>query len=146
MTFESFISLIQSHEGYRATEYNDIFKNPTIGYGHVIKKGEHFTSLTRYEALELLKKDYRKSIQLVKSVHKDTLSRNQELALGHFVYAKGIGNYVESELRNAIAMGDSLKIYKEWVEWAIVDGRYNIKSLHSRNVEYFTFMHNINEH
>ena len=49
---------IKSYEGFREKPYKP-FPNskPTIGYGHEIKEGEHFTKITEDEALELFQKD-----------------------------------------------------------------------------------------
>ena len=50
--------LLKLREGFVGTVYNDSTNNPTIGYGHKIKKGENFTTLTKEQADELFMKDY----------------------------------------------------------------------------------------
>ena len=48
---------IASYEAYFSTPYDDGFGNITVGYGHVIQKGENYSSLNKAQALELLSKD-----------------------------------------------------------------------------------------
>ena len=50
--------LLKFREGFVGSVYNDSTNNPTIGYGHKIKKGENFTTLTKEQADELFMKDY----------------------------------------------------------------------------------------
>jgi GH24 family phage-related lysozyme (muramidase) len=50
--------LLKLREGFVGSVYNDSTNNPTIGYGHKIKKGENFTTLTEEQANELFMQDY----------------------------------------------------------------------------------------
>ena len=52
------IELVKEREGFKSSVYADTMDNPTIGYGHKIKKGEVFTTLTKEQAHELFLKDY----------------------------------------------------------------------------------------
>lgn len=45
------------NEGLKLTPYRDTLGNLTIGVGHLIGKGENFTSITRDEAIDLLEVD-----------------------------------------------------------------------------------------
>jgi lysozyme len=38
------MQFIEKHEGYSGTVYKDSAGNPTIGYGHLIKDGEDFST------------------------------------------------------------------------------------------------------
>ena len=51
------LSLIKKYEGFRTNVYKCPAKRDTIGYGHLIKPGEAFGTLTEPEAVELLRKD-----------------------------------------------------------------------------------------
>ena len=51
------VSFIAQYETFSATPYDDGVGNMTIGYGHVIKQGETFVTITEEEALVLLKND-----------------------------------------------------------------------------------------
>jgi len=50
--------LLKLREGFVGSVYNDSTNNPTIGYGHKIKEGENFTTLTEEQANELFMQDY----------------------------------------------------------------------------------------
>ena len=56
-TSKAGVSFIASYEGYYSNPYDDGFGNCTIGYGHVIRPGEAFGSLTEAQALDLLAND-----------------------------------------------------------------------------------------
>ena len=49
------LDLIMRFEGFRVEVYYDLANKATIGYGHLIKKGEEFTSITKHEGECLLK-------------------------------------------------------------------------------------------
>jgi lysozyme len=44
-------------EGLRLTAYRDTLGHLTIGVGHLILRGEHFTTITREQAMALLDQD-----------------------------------------------------------------------------------------
>ncbi len=52
------IAQIIIDEDYRSCAYNDSLGKRTIGFGHLIKKGEKFGCLTPKQAIDLLKQDY----------------------------------------------------------------------------------------
>lgn len=51
------LEFIASYESFVGEPYDDGYGNQTIGYGHVVKAGEHFESITEDEALILLRQD-----------------------------------------------------------------------------------------
>lgn len=51
------VNFIKKWEGFRSTPYTCPSGKLTIGYGHVIKAGENYSSLTEKEAVELLRSD-----------------------------------------------------------------------------------------
>ena len=103
--YEESINVIKQHEGFRSCEYV-IEGVRTIGYGHTIKKGEVFKCLTEAQADSLLKKDFNSALKRV-----DTqvgLKGSRKLAIGHFIYCKGIGTFLKSELYTKIKGGIEL--------------------------------------
>ena len=48
---------LTSYESYSSDVYYDAYGNPTIGYGHLIKSGEDYNSITEEQALDLFKQD-----------------------------------------------------------------------------------------
>lgn len=56
--YEEVKEIIKKNEGLRLSVYKDTRGFPTIGYGHLIKKGEKFGLLTKQQADELFEKDF----------------------------------------------------------------------------------------
>ncbi len=137
--YNNWTTFIKQHEGLVLTKYEDILGNPTIGYGHLIKAEEVYTTITVAQAEYLLDADFNASIKLVQNLYPDKPD-HQILSLAHFVYAKGIGSFTRSGLKKAIDRNASPRtIWKEWIEWAKVDGSYSIQSMRSRSLEYYTY-------
>lgn len=100
------LTFIKKHEGFSSCEYT-IEGVRTIGYGHVIKKGETFSCLTKEEATDLLKKNFKSAISIVKRYL--TLTGSRLLAIAHFVYCKGIGTFLKSEIYSKLKSNLELK-------------------------------------
>lgn len=103
--YEETVDFIKKHEGFESCEYV-IEGVRTIGYGHTIKKGEKFTCLTQKEAEDLLRKDFNLAINSIDRYLK--LEGTRRLAIGHFVYCRGIGSFVKSKLYTKIKNGEPL--------------------------------------
>jgi len=69
--------------------YPDPIGLPTIGYGHKIKPGEHFTKLSQEEAEDLLKKDIPIYEKMVKKSIKVPLTQEQFNSLVDLAYNTG---------------------------------------------------------
>ena len=80
------VDLIKSFEGWSATVYLDAVALPTIGYGHLIRKGEEFTKISKARGEELLRADLDHAECAVGALTKVPLSDNQYGALVSFVY------------------------------------------------------------
>src|SRR5579864_8252343 len=87
------LDLITRFEGFRAAPYNDAGKEPTIGFGHLIKPGEQFTTITRNQALDLLTKDVHFAEDAVNTLVKVRLTQDQFDALTSFVFNTGRENF-----------------------------------------------------
>ncbi len=112
--YQIMVDTLKWHEGYRAYPYRCLANVLTIGYGHAIKKGERFNyPLSEEDADKLLKRDFDYAIKYVKS--STDLEHLQLLAIAHFVYALGSGNFQRSTLRELIL--DDLPIDNEIVKW-----------------------------
>ena len=51
------LDLIKRFEGFSPVVYPCAAGRPTVDYGHLIRKGEHFDSMTEEEAEVLLRQD-----------------------------------------------------------------------------------------
>ncbi len=87
------LEFIKKWEGFRGYVYDDGAGYDTIGYGHKIKAGEHFTTLTESEALELLRKDvsgaYTRNLNSFLKSNNITVSQAQYDALLSFTFNCG---------------------------------------------------------
>ena len=73
----SFVAYIKACEGWRLEPYIDSTGHATIGYGHMIKSGEHFGRLTKDEGTALLMDDLNETVLRVRRHYKQTLSQKQ---------------------------------------------------------------------
>jgi len=65
------IDFIADYEGgFLSEPYNDGYGNPTIGFGHLIQPGEVFSSISREDALNILKNDLLSAVTRVKNYSK----------------------------------------------------------------------------
>lgn len=99
------IQLLQEFEGFRATPYPDGSKW-AIGYGHNIRTGETFSSISKSEALSLLISDARTAEGAIGRCVRVPLSQPQLDALISLVYNWGEGNFCSSTLLKRLNAGD----------------------------------------
>ena len=109
-----------NYEGYSATSYRGVdLQNSTIGYGHVIQGGETYTSLSKIDALALLKKDLQGHVASVNSFTNGVnISQQQFDALVDFAYNCGDTALMQSTLLRYIKAGASLaEIKAQFQAW-----------------------------
>lgn len=90
-TSENGIALVKEFEGFSGTVYDDVVGKPTIGYGHLIKKGENLLTVTADEAESLLAKDLEYFERVIETHVSPDLKQNQFDALVSFVFNVGEG-------------------------------------------------------
>lgn len=100
---------IERHEGYSGTAYGDSAGNPTIGYGHLIREGEDFsTGITKDEASALLAQDVEMAVGAVNANLKVKIWQNEFDALVDFTYNLGEKNLANSALLSNINAGQAV--------------------------------------
>jgi hypothetical protein len=62
-----YYSYIKANEGLKLKRYKDSEGNPTIGIGHLIKKGENLNEITEDKAKQLFNKDVQEKINYVRN-------------------------------------------------------------------------------
>jgi len=84
-------SMIKSHEGLRLKPYKDTRGLPTVGYGHLIKKGEDYSKgLTQQQADELFDRDFEHHLAQARSTPGwDKASHAQRHAMVDLAYNMG---------------------------------------------------------
>lgn len=129
------LELIKQYEGWSATIYKDVAGYPTIGYGHLIKAGESFTTITRAEGELLLRKDVKIAERGVNELVNVPLSQNMFDALVSFVYNVGAGAFKNSTLLKVLNAGDYQQAQKELARWNKAGGKINQGLINRREHE-----------
>ena len=115
--------LIKCFEGFGSVPYKCPAGYNTIGFGHVIKKGEKFSSITIEEAEELLRKDIEIAEDAVARYIRADISDNQFSSLVSFTFNLGSGALQRSTLRQKINYGSALEdICDEFLKWIYAGG------------------------
>lgn len=104
VTSEAGLSLIKSFEKFRAYPYDDGRGVETIGWGHAIKPGEHFTVPMSLEfGNNLLKQDVRIAELVVIRNVRVSLTQHQFDALVSFTFNLGEGNLLKSKNKGLLS-------------------------------------------
>ena len=117
------INLIKRFEGFSSTVYFCPAGYPTIGYGHVVKKGEDFSAgITQDEAEELLRIDAQIAERAVLRLITVPLTDGQFDALVSFTYNLGSGALQRSTLRRVINRQSHSKVPNQLMRWVWAGG------------------------
>ena len=102
--YEEVIDFIKQHEGFaNGRPYRCSAGKLTIGYGHIIQKGEHFPhQISRETADSLLRRDFNRAIRTAEKF--TNLKGSRKLAVAHFIFSKGCGAFNKSTLRKEILL------------------------------------------
>lgn len=117
-------SLIQAWEGFSPTVYRDAAGLPTIGYGHLLTKGETYPQgITRMQALALLDKDMRTAVTAVDKGVTVPTTDNQRAALISLAFNIGAGAFGRSTLLRRLNAGDAAGAADQFAAWNKAGGR-----------------------
>lgn len=125
------LDLIKHFEGFSSTVYKCPAGLPTIGYGHLIKKGEVFSSVTEDEAEELLRHDVQVAEKAVLRLIKVPLNDGQFDALVSFTFNLGSGSLQSSTLRRVVNRNDHSEVPTQLRRW-VWSGVKKLKGLQLR--------------
>lgn len=129
------LDLITRFEGFVNHVYKDAGGLDTIGFGHLVKPGEHFTTVTREEALDLLAKDVEFAENAVNHLVKVDLNQDQFDALCSFVYNVGTGAFQNSTLLELINDKEFYKASLEMLKWSHIAHKEVAGLLTRRQIE-----------
>jgi lysozyme len=105
----------------------------TVGFGHLVAKGEEFSTISLEEAEELLQKDLTKAINAVNRLITVPLNENQFGALVSFTFNCGNGALQRSTLRSKLNRGEYNEVPTELLKWCHAGGR-KLKGLLNRRI------------
>jgi len=126
------IEFIKKEEGCVLHIYKDQVGYPTIGVGHLIRKGEDFSNgLTEEEADELLHKDLLYTAASIMRLIAVPLSDNQYSALLSFTFNCGTGALQASTLRSKLNREEYAGAGDEFEKWCWAGGK-KLKALYNR--------------
>lgn len=118
------LELIKKFESFREEVYLCPAGKRTIGYGHVLRKGEQFYKIDQNQALALLVKDCQMAeyiiCYLVDKV--EELTTLQFDALVSFVFNVGHRNFQRSTLRQKINRAEHALVPRELMKWVYAAG------------------------
>lgn len=116
------VGMIQRFEGFSETVYMDSGGKATIGFGHLVREGEFYTTLSKAEASTLMQQDLQLAEAIVKRKVTVPLNQNQFAALVSLVYNIGPGNFSSSTLLKKLNAGDYRGASNEFLRWKHVAG------------------------
>lgn len=122
-TSEAGIMLIKMFEGFSARPYDDVVGKKTIGYGHLIKDGESFTSMTDEEATILLASDLSHAEDCIETFVDVELSQNEYDALISFIFNLGCSAFKGSTLCRLLNNGNKDGASKQFPRWNKAGGK-----------------------
>lgn len=113
------LELIQRFESCVLRVYKDAAGLATIGWGHLIKPGEHFDTLTQTQADQLLAADLGGAEAIVNSNTPTGLRQNQFDALASFTFNLGFRQHVF----DLVKAGDPMGVVDKMLEYRMAGGR-----------------------
>lgn len=129
------LGFIQSWEAFRAEKYPDQGGQWTIGFGHLIKAGEHFAGpLTFKQGLHLLLADVGATeLGLSGLCHEVELNQEQFDALCSFAINCGLGAFYSSTLCRLLKAGDFAGAAEQFLLWDHI-GKAESQGLENRRL------------
>jgi lysozyme len=137
--------LIKNFEGLSLSPYYCLGGRKTIGYGHVLRKGEeqHYSlnlQITTKQAEELLDQDIEGARTTLRKHCKAPLSARQEAALISFIFNCGSGAFQASAMRQKLERGEYLLAADEFPRWVYAGGIKLAGLIKRREVERKIFL------
>lgn len=132
-TSDEGVELIKKHEGLMLEVYDDVAGYATIGYGHLIKGGEVFTTITEEEAEDILRADLVKAETCVTNAVKTPVSQAEFDALVSFTFNVGCQAFRNSTLLRMVNRGEMDEAAEQFLRWNRAGGRV-VKGLTNRRI------------
>jgi len=111
-------------EDLRLEPYEDAAGKLTIGYGHLLRDGETFTTITEKEAERLLEEDVEDAEEAVSDLVRVPLTQGQFDALVCFTFNVGRTHLAQSTLLKRLNGKDYKRVPLELERWVYAGGKY----------------------
>lgn len=116
------IGLIKHFEGFRGEPYRDAGGKLTIGFGHLIRRGELYDRLSEAEAEALLLRDLEAAEAVVKRYVRVPLRQAEFDALASLAFNIGERHFKTSTLLRRLNDDERREAAEEFLRWKHVDG------------------------
>lgn len=125
-------ALLMDIEGFEEKPYKDLAGHPTIGFGHKIKPGEVFDTITKYTGIMIMMEDAKPFENFINYYVPVDLTQNQFDALVIFLFNIGDGNFSKSTVYTNLKLGRFEEATVPWAKWInvsewVVDPKTGIK-------------------
>lgn len=137
------IDLIKSFEGCRLDAYNDVAGKLTIGWGHLVLRGEGYhlgDTITQEQADGIFIRDLEPAAQAVENAVTVDLNDNQFSALISFAFDLGGGALRSSTLLRELNAGNYDSAADQFLRWNKAGGREVAGLTRRRNAERDLFL------
>jgi len=111
------LNLIRQCEGFRSKPYRCPGGDATIGFGHVLRPGETFESISRRDAEQLLLKDIALVTLALRRLIVVPLHQHQWDSLISFTFNIGSGAFQRSRLRQCVNRSHHAYVPAELMRW-----------------------------
>lgn len=129
------LEFIKSWEKFRAEPYNDGYGYMTVGYGHLIRKGETIKKLTEAQALDILHSDVANAVRTVNRSVRVVLRQPQFDALTSLCFNIGGTAFIESTLLRLLNGKDIDGAANQFAMWRMSDGKISPGLVRRRDAE-----------
>jgi lysozyme len=119
------VSEIKRYEALRLRPYKDAGGKWTIGYGHLLKRGEWWDEISEEKAEDLLRGDLAIAESAVEKLVTVSLTRTQRDSLISFVFNVGVDAFAKSTMLRKLNSGDYAGAANEFSRWRYVQGQVN---------------------
>ena len=116
-TSDAGLRFVMANEGVVLHVYNDSRGLATVGVGHLIKSGESFTTITKDQALDLLRADIVSAEGAVNSHVTVPLTQNAFDTCVDFTFNCGGGAFASSTILKRINAGDMQGAADAFLMW-----------------------------
>lgn len=117
------LELVKFFEGFRDLPYPDPVGIISVGYGHVVKKGENWTHLTETDGEDLLRRDVAIAEEGVDDLITVPLMPYQFDSIVSFAFNLGLGSLARSTLRKKVNAELHHEVPEEFRKWVYAGGK-----------------------